>query len=318
MTLRGSALKKLSRRFPTRGFGARCDWRWPRDCPRRAKRSSEPSARLRLVVALNDLDQVAGALALGLEVVRVVRIGVGAGGNPPMDRDALVYQTGDLERVVRHQIHGQNAQHPQHLRGDVVPAQVVWKAELAVGLVGIHPLGLQRIGLDLVAQADATALLTQVQDNPALALGHHLHRPFKLLPAIALQAAEDFSGETLRMDPHRNRFSAFDLADHQSDVFGAIAPVAKNDRVEYPARGGQIRLGIADQEAARLLRGYYFWSAIFGHLLLNSRTYVESSSVLGQWGLDAKVGTPLPTIFGFLIPSSSGDAVRPRHRRPPG
>src|SRR5229473_1906142 len=170
MTLRGSALKKLSRRFPTRGFGARCDWRWPRDCPRRAKRSSEPSARLRLVVALNDLDQVAGALALGLEVVRVVRIGVGAGGNPPMDRDALVYQTGDLERVVRHQIHGQNAQHPQHLRGDVVPAQVVWKAELAVGLVGIHPLGLQRIGLDLVAQADATALLTQVQDHPALAL----------------------------------------------------------------------------------------------------------------------------------------------------
>ena len=64
-----------------------------------------------------------------------------------------------------------DAEVDEHLRADAVLARVGGEAELHVGLDGVAALVLQRVGADLVAEADAAALVAaQVHDHaPALA-----------------------------------------------------------------------------------------------------------------------------------------------------
>ena len=66
-------------------------------------------------------------------------------------------------------------------------------------------LVLQRVGLELVAQADAAALVAADVDDDARALGgDQLERALELLAAVAAAAAEDVAGEALGVDAHEH------------------------------------------------------------------------------------------------------------------
>ena len=78
---------------------------------------------------------------------------------------------------------------------------------MPVGLVGIHPLRLKRIGFDLVAEADSPTFLAQIENNPAFVLGNEFQRSVKLLATIALEAPKDFAGEALGMNPDWHSFA---------------------------------------------------------------------------------------------------------------
>ena len=82
--------------------------------------------------------------------------------------DAGVFEGLDFLGIVRQQAHFVNAKKAQHLDGGRVGAQIVGEAQHVVGFHGVMALLLQRIGLQLVQQADAAALLAEVEHHPAM------------------------------------------------------------------------------------------------------------------------------------------------------
>ena len=92
----------------------------------------------------------------------------------------------------------------QHLRGDGVVALVLGVAEREVGLVGVQARVLQRVGVELGVEADAAALLSQVQQEPA-GVGDALDGLAQLRAAVAPLAAEDVAGEALAVRPDQRR-----------------------------------------------------------------------------------------------------------------
>ena len=70
-----------------------------------------------------------------------------------------------LVRVVAEQGDPRHPQRLQHLRGDQVAAFVLAVAQREVRLIGVQPRVLQRVGVELGVQADATPLLPQVQQE---------------------------------------------------------------------------------------------------------------------------------------------------------
>ena len=83
---------------------------------------------------------------------------------------------------------------------DGVVALVLVVAERQVGLVGVEPVVLQGVGVELVVEADAASLLAQVQ-QVAAGVGDPLHRLAQLRPAVAALAAEDVTGQALAVQP---------------------------------------------------------------------------------------------------------------------
>jgi hypothetical protein len=54
---------------------------------------------------------------------------------------------------------------------------------------------LQRVGPDLVSEADAASFLAQVDEDARSGGGDLVEGALELIPAIALQALEDFAGQ---------------------------------------------------------------------------------------------------------------------------
>ena len=98
-----------------------------------------------------------------------------------------------------------HAEVAQDRRGEVVAAQVGGEAELLVGLDGVGAFGLQRVGADLVAEADAAPLLPQIDDDAAARRGDGGERAVELLAAVALERAQRLAGPALRMHAREQR-----------------------------------------------------------------------------------------------------------------
>ena len=130
----------------------------------------------------------------------------------------------------------------EDLRADAVVAQVDRQAELEVGVDGVHALVLQVVGLELVQQADAAALLGQVEQHAgALALDHRQRR-LELLAAVAAQRVEDVAGQALRVDAHEDVGRARDVALDQRHVVLGVDQRAVADGGELAEAGRQPRL----------------------------------------------------------------------------
>jgi hypothetical protein len=71
---------------------------------------------------------------------------------------------------------------------------------MQVRLYRIHALILQRVSPNLVVQANAPALLSQVEKKAASFLGYMPQGSLELLSTITADGAENVSGQTLRMD----------------------------------------------------------------------------------------------------------------------
>src|SRR4051794_10994947 len=103
-----------------------------------------------------------------------------------------------LCRVVRDEAEALDAEIAEDLRADAVAAGVDRQTLRGVGVDGVQPLVLQRIGPDLVPEADApTFMPPQVHDGTAALGGDGLEGLLELGAAVAPQRAEDVAGEAL-------------------------------------------------------------------------------------------------------------------------
>src|SRR6185503_17440127 len=160
--------------------GAGTDPRTPQNVTSKRSAGVRASAGLRRVLP-EELNQVSRALALGAQVVDVMRIVRSGGGDSTADGDPFLHQPGDLQRIVGDEIDAAHPDQPEHVRRDVVGAEIVREPELSVRLVGVEPPGLERVGLDLVPQTDAPALLAKVDHDAPAARGDQVERAIQLL-----------------------------------------------------------------------------------------------------------------------------------------
>ena len=130
----------------------------PRPAPGRPARGGGACPRV---------DEVPRLVPLGLEVEAVVLVRRDHVRDAAGHADAVALQLLDLLRVVGEQADRADRQAVQHVRGDRVVALVVAEPEREVGLDGVEPAVLQRVGAHLVEQADAAPLLAQVEQHAA-------------------------------------------------------------------------------------------------------------------------------------------------------
>src|SRR6476469_4647116 len=101
------------------------------------------------------LQGVRAAVRLGGEVAPVRRGQVDGGGHPLDHLEAVGGELGGLVRVVGEQRQPLHAQGGQHLRGGRVVAGIGGVAEREVGVVGVQPVVLEQVGVELGVQPDA-------------------------------------------------------------------------------------------------------------------------------------------------------------------
>ena len=76
--------------------------------------------------------------------------------------------------------------------------------ELEVGVDGVEALLLQLVGPQLVQQADAAALLREVEQDALALLLDAQQRVLELLAAVAAQRVEHVAGQALRVHAHQH------------------------------------------------------------------------------------------------------------------
>ncbi len=171
-------------------------------------------------------------MGLGAQVASIVRIGRDDQRQARGDADAERLEAGDLARVVGHQLDRLHAERVQHVGGDAVVALVVAEAQGLVGLDGVEAVVLQLVGADLVGQADAAALLAQVEQDAVRHRRELAQGGLQLVAAVAAQRADDVAGEALRVEPHRHVLAVDDvLAMHEGGVLLAVGLVGEGDHV---------------------------------------------------------------------------------------
>ena len=82
----------------------------------------------------------------------------------------VALEADDLRRVVRQQAHGGQPEIDEDLRADTVVTQIRREAECLVRLDRVGALLLQLVGLELVGETDAAALVTDDVEDDAAAL----------------------------------------------------------------------------------------------------------------------------------------------------
>jgi hypothetical protein len=150
---------------------------------------------------------VAELVALGGQVALVVLVGGHLQGHALGDLQTVAAHRVVLAGVVREQAHLAHAEVAQDLRAHAVVADVGGQAQGLVRVDRVEALRLlQVVGLHLVGQPDAAALLLAHVEHDALALGGHaLHRGRELAPAVAAQRAEHVAGQALAVHAHEHR-----------------------------------------------------------------------------------------------------------------
>ena len=99
-----------------------------------------------------------------------------------------------------------------------VVAQVGSKAQAHVSLNGIKALVLQCVSTDFVGQTNTTALLTHVNNSAAAFLFNHPQSGCQLVAAVAAQAAEGITGQTLAVYAHQHVLFAGNIALDNSNM----------------------------------------------------------------------------------------------------
>jgi hypothetical protein len=153
---------------------------------------------------------------------------VHSGRNPLGDRHTTAAELLGLVRVVAQQPGPVGAQREQHLGGRGVVPLILAPSERQVRLVRVQPSLLQRVRVQLGVQADAAALLAQIEQEPP-GVGDAFHRLAQLRPAVAALAAEHVAGQAFAMRPHQRRPAAGRRL-HQRPP-----PVAEAERDVFPA-----------------------------------------------------------------------------------
>src|SRR5665213_3191460 len=107
----------------------------------------------------------------------------------------------------------------QGLGGKSVVARIGGEAELFVGFHRVHAAVLQFVGAQLVHQADAAALLRQVEQNAGRRIRDLAQRQLELRSAIAALGRQCIARKALRMDAHKGGAPANFSADQSDRAF---------------------------------------------------------------------------------------------------
>jgi hypothetical protein len=126
-------------------------------------------------------------IALGAQVLPVLRIGGHLDRHALEHRETVALEAGSLGGIVGHQPEIPEPEVHQNLRADAVVAEVGVESERLVGLDGVLALVLQLVGADLVVQADPAAFLAQVDDDAPAFLLDHRQREVQLRSAVTAQ-----------------------------------------------------------------------------------------------------------------------------------
>src|SRR5438105_4490491 len=164
----------------------------------------------------------------------------------PVAAEAIV-----LLRIVREHDDAPRSQIREDLRPDAVVTRIDGKAQTNVGLDGVEPVVLQRIGAELVHQTDAPALLSQVHQHAASFGGDDRHRFLQLRLAVAALGAEDIAGETLAVHAHQHRLAVVHPPPHQRDVRRVRDQILVAVRRHRAELGGQHGRGATHHETFR-------------------------------------------------------------------
>ena len=185
------------------------------------------------------VQDVAELVALGPQVAEVVLLRRHLDRHRRGDRQAVALEPDDLARVVGQQADGREAEVGEDLRADAVVAQVGREAELEVGLDRVEALLLQLVGAELVEQADAAALLGEVeQDAATLRPSICSQRLLELRAAVAAQRAEHVAGHALRVHADEHVLAAVDVALDQREMVLVVDQLAEADRAELACTVG--------------------------------------------------------------------------------
>jgi hypothetical protein len=144
-------------------------------------------------------------LLLRPKVSLVFRVGRNDDGDSLHDLQSVAGESAVLLRVVRQEAQAAEAEVRQDLRADAVVALVRVEAQLLIRLDGVEPRVLQRVGPELVLEADAASFLVHVEHHALAGLLHHAHALLHLLPAVAPHRAERVAGEAFGVHAHEDR-----------------------------------------------------------------------------------------------------------------
>src|SRR3712207_3330043 len=171
----------------------------------------------REVPMLDLVEDVVELLALGLEVAVVVAVGLHLKRHALGDLEPEAPEAHHLRQVVGQEPDALEAEVLEDLGPDAVVPEVGGEAELLVGLDGVHALVLEVVGLHLVEEPDAAALLLHVDDDPLALAGQKLHGRLELLAAVAAQRVERVAGEAGGVHAHQHVLLALGLAHDERD-----------------------------------------------------------------------------------------------------
>ena len=164
-----------------------------------------------------------------------------------VDAKTVTLQSGPLERVVGHQAHVANAQFADDACAHAVVAFVGLEAQLEVGVYRVESLVLQFVGVDLVAEADAAALLIEVDDGAFALFVDHLHCLVQLFAAVAAVRPENIARGARRVYAHQYGFILGPLAFGEGDMLYAVRFLAERSDPEIaPLRGQGNRHALLD------------------------------------------------------------------------
>lgn len=197
-------------------------------------------------------------IALGAEVT-AGKAGVARlAGDALDDLDAGRFKLGNLIGIIRKQADAPNAELAKNARREHVIAQISGEAEPAIRLDGVEALVLKLVGANLVHQADAAALLGQIEEQAGARAANLAERQFELRTAIAANRAENVAGETLGMDANQRDGAIREMAARENERAFAGACVLDAEDGETTVAGGQLGPGNdADRRASGFLaRGH--------------------------------------------------------------
>src|SRR5207302_8428795 len=107
------------------------------------------------------------------------------------------------------------------LGGRQIDPLVGVEAELLVGVDRVEPGVLQLVGAQFVDQANAAALLREIEQDAAAGFGARRDRAAQPVGAIAAQAGQKSARATFGMEPREHRFSGGGGADQDRKMLGA-------------------------------------------------------------------------------------------------
>src|SRR6266496_3597851 len=137
------------------------------------------------------------------QVSKGVRCWRGFARNLDDDLDAGINQRAGFVAIIREKADSTEAQVVQDRGRQTEIAAISHEPQCMICLNRIQTAVLQRVSLQLRRQADATALLMFVDQQPAALLSNGLHGHLQLVPTVTPQRPEHLAREALRMDAHQ-------------------------------------------------------------------------------------------------------------------